>query len=66
MTNDENVGFTSSEGVVNSVLDVDDTEATLVAFTVSEDTNTAHVTTTSNHADDTSIELDEVSDLASG
>lgn len=60
------VGLTSGELVVNSVLDVDNVEASVVALTVGDDTNTAHVTTTSDHDDDASVELDEVGDLASG
>jgi hypothetical protein len=61
-----NVGLTSGELVVNSVLQVDNVEASVVALTVSDDTNTTHVTTTSDHDDHTGIELDEVRDLASG
>lgn len=64
LTDDENVGFTGSEGVVNGILDVDDVETTVVALTVGDDTNTTHVTTTGDHGDDTSVELDEVGDLA--
>lgn len=60
------VGLTSGELVVNSVLDVDNVEASVVALTVGDDTNTTHVTTTSDHDNDTSVELDEVGDLASG
>jgi hypothetical protein len=45
---------------------VDNVEASVVALTVSDDTNTTHVTTTSDHDDHTSVELDEVGDLASG
>lgn len=66
VTNDENVALTGSEGVVNSVLDVDNVETTIVALTVSDDTNTTHVTTTNGHGDGASVELDEVGDLASG
>jgi len=33
---------------------------------VSDDTDTSHVATTSGHGDDTSVEVDEVSDLAGG
>lgn len=66
LANDENVRFTGSEGVVNGILDVDNVETTIVALTVGDDTNTTHVTTTGNHGDDTSVELDEVSDLAAG
>jgi hypothetical protein len=61
-----NVGLTSGELVVNSVLQVDDVEASVVALTVSDDTNTTHVTSTSDHDDHTSVELDEVGDLAGG
>jgi hypothetical protein len=45
---------------------VDNVEASVVALTVSDDTNTTHVTTTSDHDDHTSVELDEVGDLAGG
>ena len=44
---------------------MDNVETTVVTFSVSDDTNTAHVTTTSDHSDYTSVELDEVGDLAS-
>lgn len=66
LANDENVGLTGGEGVVNSVLDVDNVETSVVALTVSDNTNTTHVTTTGNHDDNTSVEAGEVSDLASG
>jgi hypothetical protein len=66
LANDENVALTGGEAVVNGILDVDDVETTVVALTVSDNTNTTHVTTTSDHNDGTGIELDEVSDLASG
>jgi hypothetical protein len=45
---------------------VDNVEASIVTLTVGDDTNTTHVTTTGNHDDDTSVELDEVDDLAGG
>lgn len=66
LANDEDVALTSSESVVNGILDVDNVETTIVTFTVGDNTNTTHVTTTSGHDDDTSIEVDEVGDLASG
>jgi hypothetical protein len=62
---DENVGLAGSEGVVDGVLQVDDGEATIVALTVGDDTNTAHVATAGNHGNGTSVKLDEVLDLAS-
>lgn len=45
---------------------MDDVEATVVTLTVGDDTNTTHVTTTSDHGNDASVELDEVGDLAGG
>lgn len=64
--NDEHVGLPGSEGVVNGVLDVDDVETTIVALTVGDDTDTTHVTTTSDHGDVADLELDKVLNLASG
>jgi hypothetical protein len=66
LANDENVALTGGEAVVNGILDVDNVETTVVALTVSDDTNTTHVTTSSNHDDGAGVELDEVGDLASG
>lgn len=65
-TDDEDVALTGGELVVNSVLDVDNVETTIVTLTVGDDTNTAHITTTSDHGNDASVELDEVGDLAGG
>lgn len=45
---------------------MDNVETSVVALTVSDDTNTTHVTTTGNHDDNTSVEAGEVSDFASG
>jgi len=64
--NNEDVALTRGKLVVNSVLDVDNVEASVVALSVGDDTNTAHVTTASGHRNDTSVELDEVGDLAGG
>ena len=63
--NDEDVALAGSERVVNGVLDVDNGETTIVTLTVGDDTNTTHVTTAGNHGNGTSVELDEVGDLAS-
>jgi len=65
-TDDEDVALTGGEAVVYGVLDVDDVEASVVALAAGDDTNTAHIATAGGHGDDTSVELDEVSDLASG
>ena len=61
---DKDVALTGGESVVNGILQVDDAEATIVTLTVGDDTDTAHVTTTSDHGDSASVELDEVGDLA--
>jgi hypothetical protein len=63
-----NVGLTSGELVVNSVLQVDNVEASVVALTVSDDTNTTHVTTTGDHDDHAGgeVDLDGVVDLDGG
>jgi len=63
---DEDVAFPRGKAVVNSILQVDNVETTVVALTVSDDTNTTHVTTTSDHGKVAGVELDEVGDLASG
>ena len=64
LADDEDVALTGGEGVVNLVLEVDNVETTVVTLTVGDDTNTAHVTTASDHGDGTGVELDEVADLA--
>jgi len=65
-TDDEDVGLTSSELVVYGVLDVHDVETSVVALTMGDDSDTAHIATTGSHGDDTSVEADEVLDLACG
>jgi hypothetical protein len=65
-TDNEDVVLACSESVVNGVLDMDDVETTIVTFTVGDDTNTTHVTTTGDHGNGTSIEVNEVFDLAGG
>ena len=64
LTNDEDVALPSRELVVNGILDVDNVEPSIVSLTVSDDTNTTHVATTSDHSNHTSIESDEVCNLA--
>lgn len=63
---DEDVGLTGGEGVVNGVLQVDDVETSVVALTVGDNTDTTHVTTASDHGDVADLELDKVVDLTSG
>ena len=62
--NNKNVAFPSSEFIVDSILDVHNIEASVVAFTMGDNADTAQVTTTSSHGNDTSVELDKVGDLA--
>lgn len=45
---------------------MDNAKTTVVTLTVGDDADTTHVATTGGHGNDTSVELDEVSDLASG
>jgi len=63
-TDDKDVVLTGSEGVVYGILDVHNVEASVVTLSVGNDTNTSHVTTTSDHGNDTSIKLDKFGDLA--
>lgn len=63
-TDDEDVRLASGELVVDGVLDVDNVEASVVALTMSDDTYTSHVASTSRHGDHAGVEADEVLDLA--
>ena len=45
-------------------LDMDNVETSVVALTVSDNTHTTHITTTSRHGDYTSVKADEVRDFA--
>ena len=65
-TNDEDIAFTGSELIVDSILNVHNGEATIVTLTMGDDTNTTLIATTSDHGDDTGVELNEVGDLARG
>ena len=62
--NNEDVGFPRRELVVHSIFDVHNIEASVVALTMSNDTHTPHVTSTSSHGDHASVELDEFCDLS--
>jgi hypothetical protein len=61
----QDVALTGGELVVHGILDVHNVEASVVALTVGNDTDTTHVVTASDHDNDCSVELDEVGDLAS-
>lgn len=60
----KDVRFSSSEGVVDRIFDMHDIESSIMAFSVCDDSYTAHVATTRNHSNDSSIKAYEVGDLA--
>jgi len=64
-SDDEYIALTGSECVVYGIFDVHNVEASIVALTVSDDTNTTHIATTGSHGDAASVELNEVGDLTS-
>ena len=64
MANHEHISFAGSKGVVDGIFDMHNVEASIVTFTVSDDSDTAHVATTCNHRNGSGIELDEICDLA--
>jgi len=64
-SDNEDIALTGSECVVYGILDVHNVEASIVALTVSDDTDTAHIATTGSHGDAASVELNEVGDLTS-
>jgi hypothetical protein len=63
-SDDKNVVLTSSERVVYGILDVDNVETSIMTLAVGDDTYATHVTTSSDHSNNTSIKLDKISDLA--
>ena len=65
-SDDEDVTFSGSKRIVDCVLDVDDIEATIMALPVCDHANTTHVSAASDHSNHTSVEFDEVGNLASG
>ena len=63
-SDDKNVGLTCGERVVYSILDVHNVETPIMALTMGDHTYTTHITSTSDHSNDTSIEANEVRDFA--
>lgn len=66
VADDKDVAKTGGEGVLGLVLDVDNIEVTLVAVAGNNGADTANVTTTSDHHGVANLELEDLSDLASG
>lgn len=64
-TNNKDVSDTSSKSSVKDILDMDDFKTTLMLFTMSNDTNTTHVITTSDIANISRVKLDKFSDFTS-
>jgi hypothetical protein len=64
LTDDEDVGKTGGEGVVDGVLDVDNVESSVVTLTVGDYTDTSHVTSSGDHGDGSGVEADDVNDLS--
>ena len=63
--NDEDIVEAGSVLVTGNILKMDDLERALMLLTVNDSTNTSDIVTTSDHADVTDLELDEVDDLTS-
>merc|ERR1712023_226982 len=66
LANAEDVANTGGEGLTLGILDVDDIEATRVLVTGSDGSHTTVILTLGHHTGGTSLELDDVGDLAGG
>jgi hypothetical protein len=64
LSNDKHIAFSSGERILNRIFDVDDVEAAIMTFTMRDDAHTTHVTPTCDHGDGSSVELDEIGNLA--
>lgn len=64
LSDNEHVVDTRGKGVPRSIFNMHDVEGSRVTFALSDDTNTTDVTTSSDHGEVSSVELDEVGDLA--
>lgn len=66
LSNDKYVALTGGEGVTVGVLNVDNVEGTRMLLLGYDDSNSAGVTTTSDHAQVSIIEGNDIHDFASG
>lgn len=64
LTDNKNVGHASSKLTIKRVLNVDNFKSANVALAVSNNANTSHVATTSDHANVANFELDKIGNLA--
>ena len=66
LANNEDVALTGGKRIIDGIFDVDDCETSIVALTMSDDTNTAHIAATSHHCNDTGVKANGVGNLAGG
>ena len=62
-SDDEHVGLSRGKGVVYGILDVHNIEASVMAFTMGDNTDTAHIATASSHGNNSGIKANELRDL---
>ena len=65
ITNDKYICFSSGKRVVNSILDMNDVEASIMTLTMRDHTDTAHITTACCHCNNASVKSDKFRDLPS-
>jgi len=65
LTNDEHIRNAGGKLAIEHVLDVNNLETANMTLTVGDNTNTTHVTTTSDSSDVADFEFDELADFAS-
>jgi len=64
LADDEDVSEAGGEGVTQSILDVDNVEASLMTLTVDNGADTSHVVSAGHEAEVAGVELNVVSDLS--
>lgn len=66
LSDNKHVGESGDKLVIESVLDMDDIEASLVSFSVGDGSDSAHVSSSGGHDDVSVFKLDKGGDLSSG
>jgi hypothetical protein len=64
LSNDKHIAFSSGKRILNRIFDVDDVEASIMTFTMRDDTHATHITSARDHGNGSGVELDEIGDLA--